>query len=70
MADSIYFYATLHKHSFIYYDYCVETDFYRLINLDLNWLKSFLVSLLSSFLRKKPKTTHNKKEEIKVQTLT
>lgn len=46
MADLLSFYAMLHKHSFISYDYCVETDFYRLINLDLNWMKSFLVSIL------------------------
>lgn len=53
MADSVYFYATLRKHSLISYYYCVETDFYRLINLDLNWMKSFLVSLLFSFSEKK-----------------
>lgn len=64
MADSVYFYATLHKHSFIYYDYCVETDFYRLINLDLNWMKRFPVSLLSSFLRKKTQNyTQQKKKK-------
>lgn len=53
MADSQYFYAVLHKHSFISYDYCVETDFYELINLDLNWTKGFLVLILSCWWEKK-----------------